>query len=108
MTTQPFSLPALLIAVAAIPLIGGMVPPNRWYGIRTARTLADRRVWYRANRFGGWAFLLASVVYLLVAVICPTAGAHDADFSRWLLHLAAFALPLLAGAIATGRHIRQL
>src|SRR4029077_14059635 len=46
MTDQPFFIPSLLISLVAIPLVLGVIPRNRWYGIRTAQTLSDERVWY--------------------------------------------------------------
>ena len=50
-----------LLAAISIPLILRKVPPNRWYGIRLASTLADTEVWYRVNRLGGWLILIAAL-----------------------------------------------
>jgi hypothetical protein len=50
------------IGLVSVPLILNLVPPNRYYGFRTARTLADRALWFRVNRFAGCAFLLAAIV----------------------------------------------
>jgi uncharacterized membrane protein len=108
MTRQPFFVPAFLIFIAAIPLVLGRIPRNRVYGIRTLKTLSDERVWYRSNRFGGWAFLFSGMIYLLVATSYPTLGPMDANFSRWLLHLGAFALPLIVSVILTIRYTRSL
>jgi uncharacterized membrane protein len=55
MNERPFLIPALLIAAAAVPLILGLVPRNRLYGVRTPRTLSADRIWYPANRLGGVA-----------------------------------------------------
>jgi uncharacterized membrane protein len=47
----------LLLAVLAIPLIFGKVPPNPIYGMRTSVTLSDPKLWYPANRYTGkWLF----------------------------------------------------
>lgn len=44
----------LLILLGA-PLYLRWVPPNRFYGFRTKRTLADSTIWYAVNRVtGGW------------------------------------------------------
>ena len=51
----------LVIAAVSIPLMVGVVPPNRLYGFRTPRTLSDRVLWYRANHFAGWAFFVAAL-----------------------------------------------
>jgi hypothetical protein len=108
MTHQPFFVPALIFLIAAIPLIFGVVPRNRVYGIRTEKTLSDNSKWYQSNRFGGWAVLLSSVMYLTVAAIYPTSGPRDPDFSLWILHLIAFTVPLTASVILTLRYIRSL
>jgi uncharacterized membrane protein len=108
MTSQPFFVPAMIIIVAAIPLILGFVPRNRMYGVRTSKTLSEESVWYRSNRFGGWVFILSSVVYLMVAYLCPTLKPRDANFSLWLLHLGAFVLPLIGSVILTLRYARNL
>jgi hypothetical protein len=108
MTNQPFFIPALLIGLAAIPLVLGVIPRNGAYGIRTKKTLSEDRIWYKANRFGGWMFIVSSLIYLTTAKLHPTSGPRDPDLSLWLLHLTAFALPLLAGVLATLRHIRNL
>jgi hypothetical protein len=42
MNERPFLIPALLIAAAAVPLLLGLVPRNRLYGVRTPRTLSAR------------------------------------------------------------------
>ena len=44
-----------LVGLLGLPLYFGKIPPNRFYGFRTARTLADPKVWYPVNRVsGGW------------------------------------------------------
>lgn len=106
MTAQPFFIPAVLIALLAVPLILGAVPPNRVYGIRTRRTLADARLWYAANRAGGWLLLAASLLYLLVAALVPY-SVPPAGLPVWLLHLLAFAAPLLLGVLLALRYARR-
>ena len=67
----PFFAACAVIALVSIPLILRAVPPNRWYGIRTARTLSDRALWFRANRFAGWAFLAAAGASGATFVVAP-------------------------------------
>jgi SdpI/YfhL protein family len=57
MFSQPFFIPATLFLGLSLPLIFGLIPPNRFYGVRTMETLADKGLWYRANRLGGWPCL---------------------------------------------------
>jgi uncharacterized membrane protein len=58
------SITSLILMAIAIPLLLQKVKPNRWYGIRTARTRNDDELWYRANRLYGMAMLTAGVVFL--------------------------------------------
>jgi uncharacterized membrane protein len=46
---------ACVVGFLGLPLYFGKIPPNRFYGFRTERTLADPKVWYPVNRVaGGW------------------------------------------------------
>jgi uncharacterized membrane protein len=91
MNERPFLIPALLIAAAAVPLILGLVPRNRLYGVRTPRTLSADRIWYPANRLGGGVFFAASVLLGLL-----------------VLHLGAFVLPLFGGVAVVACYTRSL
>jgi uncharacterized membrane protein len=108
MINSPFIIPTVIFLFVSIPLILGVVPKNRWYGIRTAKTMADDRVWYSANRFGGWTFVLSSLIYLSTAALLPYSKSAQNNFSIWLVHLAAFGLPLAVGIFLTLRYIRKL
>jgi uncharacterized membrane protein len=103
MFTQPFAIPAFAFFVLSIPLALGLIPRNRLYGFRTRRTLADEAAWYRVNRFAGFAIMIASAIYLLVATGHP----YDRDFSVWLLHLGAFAGPLVLAMIVSVWYSRR-
>jgi hypothetical protein len=87
MALQPFFIPALVIGVASIPLVLGVIPRSRVYGVRTKKTLSEDRIWYKANRFGGWLLIFSSLIYLIAAKFYPTSGPRDPDFSLWLFHL---------------------
>jgi hypothetical protein len=86
-----------------MPLALGVVPPNRVYGVRTRRALADAGHWYAVNRVGGWCLLAASLCYLAMsAVLLPPGSAGDV--ASWLLHLAAFVGPLALGILVIYRY----
>lgn len=55
----------------ARPLIRREVAPNGTYGIRTAATRADDRVWYDANEAGGRDLIVLAVVFAVCAVALP-------------------------------------
>jgi uncharacterized membrane protein len=108
MFAQPFAIPAILLFVAAIPLVMGLIPMNRLYGFRTKKTLSDAGIWYRVNRLAGFAIMIASSVYVAVALASPYDRAAPDNFSIWLLHLAAFAGPLAVGLSVSGWYARGL
>jgi uncharacterized membrane protein len=54
----------ILIMILSIPMIFGLVPPNRLYGFRTPKTLSSDQVWYPANRAAGIALLVAGAGWL--------------------------------------------
>jgi uncharacterized membrane protein len=108
MFSQPFAVPALLLFIVALPLIFGVIPRNRLYGFRTRKTLSDDVIWYSVNRFTGIAIVIASAIYLAATMIWPYSRAAADNFSVWLRHLAAFAVPLIVGLIAAASYSKRL
>ena len=51
-----------VLALAALPLVFGLVPPNQWYGFRLPGTLEDPELWYQINAIGGRNFVFAMLV----------------------------------------------
>ena len=103
MLRQPFAIPAVVIFISSIPIALGMVPRNRLYGFRTKRTLADDATWLRVNRFAGIAIMIASVMYFTITISKP----YDGDFRIWLVHLAAFVIPLAAALAITAAYAKR-
>jgi len=54
-------LPVLILALG-IPLASQWVPPNRFYGYRTATTFASVEAWYDVNRATGLALIAAGLI----------------------------------------------
>jgi uncharacterized membrane protein len=97
-----------LAAVLGIPMALGMVPPNRYYGYRTAKTLASPGLWYKANRIAGWCLAIAGIL----AVCHNTLFLHDhADWpsttQQFFLAISSAVL-LLLGLFVASRYIRKL
>jgi uncharacterized membrane protein len=107
MLYQPFFVPASIILFLAVPLILGMIPPNRIYGVRTTATLADKRRWYDANRYGGWTLLGSSLFYLAIAALWPNTIAGTSDLGRWILHLGGFAGSLLVSLLLIHKYVQR-
>jgi uncharacterized membrane protein len=96
-----FLVPVVVVALAAIPLALKLIPPNRVYGLRTKRTLANRDLWFRANRFAGWALLIASAVSASVFVILPQLAS-----GRSFIGLLVFVVPVFVALVASWVNVR--
>jgi uncharacterized membrane protein len=99
-----FALIGLLFIGISIPTILGRVPPNRYYGFRTKKTLSDPRIWYEANRLSGHDLLIAG------AVVTASSLALLVLAQRWkpeyvLFTLLAVMSLSLAGALWHGHKI---
>jgi len=58
---------AALILLTSIPMVLGLVPRNRWYGVRTRRSMNGTEAeWYAINRKGGIVLFAISAVLLLI------------------------------------------
>lgn len=57
-----FALVGVFFIGLSIPLIQKRVPPNRYYGFRTPRTLSDPKIWYRVNYISGIDLFIAGVL----------------------------------------------
>jgi hypothetical protein len=77
----------ILLTFLGIPLWRGLIPPNRWFGVRLPSTMADVPSWYAANaRFG-------RTMTLIGIPIAIAAGAALA--ARWTT-------PAIAAMLAAG------
>ena len=103
MLKQPFAIPAVIFFVISIPLAIGVIPRNRFYGFRTRKTLTDDATWFRVNRFAGIAIMIASVICFTITISKP----YDGDFRIWLVHLAAFVIPLVAALTITAAYAKR-
>ena len=102
--SSPFSflVPCAIIAAASVPLMLKLVPPNRGYGFRTRRTLGDRGLWYRANRFAGCALFIASAISATVFLSNP-----DYASGRSLVGLMVLVVPLVIAVLASAVYVRR-
>jgi hypothetical protein len=103
--SEPISLfvPAALVGVLAVPLALKLVPPNRIYGFRTAKTLASRDLWYRVNRIAGLTLILAAVAVMCVFVAVPQL-ASGRSFSGVLVLI----VPVVSALLVTGVYARKV
>ncbi len=64
----------ILFGLVSIPLIGKRIAPNFFYGVRTRKTLSDKKLWYEANHRFGKDFLLSGIGVFLVSVAAGIFG----------------------------------
>ena len=88
---------AAIIALTAVPLLFGWVPPNPYYGFRTPRSMSSPEAWYRANEIMA-CYLLASQALALRAKRFLT----EALIARWGRDEATWATPWVCAAALLG------
>ena len=68
-------LSAALLILFAVPLWMRMVPPNRYYGVRTRATLGDTERWYAVNATVGLDMFVSGIVLLAGILVIEHLGA---------------------------------
>ena len=68
-------LSAVLLILLAVPLWMRMVPPNRFYGVRTRATLGDEQRWYAVNARSGFDLLVSGIALLAGILVIERVGA---------------------------------
>jgi hypothetical protein len=64
-----------LLVLLAIPLWLRLIPPNRFYGVRTRATLADEALWYEVNARSGRDLALAAALFMVGTLVIDRMGA---------------------------------
>jgi uncharacterized membrane protein len=85
----------VVVVVGARLLIFGLIPPNRWYGVRTSKTLCDQEKWYRANRYAGINYLLLGLLLLGIGAVVWEFFRFD-DEEEWAVAFGVVALFVVA------------
>ena len=98
-------LSAVLLILFAVPLWMRMVPPNRFYGVRTHATLGDEQRWYAVNASAGFDLLVSGIVLLAgILVIERIGAAWPPEFRN--LAAAALLVALLVRVSVRGMRVR--
>ena len=92
-----------LVAIAAVPLVLRLVPPNPVYGFRTERALDDAAYWFVINQFLGQALLIAVGLSALALIAWSGTWLKPA----WL-QFTAFLLPIIIAVGATFAYERKV
>jgi hypothetical protein len=98
----------VLIVVLAVPLIAGIVPPNRWYGFRTPKTRSSREIWYSANRASGLYLLAAAVLAIMFNIILLQTQTDwpESRLASWMA--ASVVVSVLLALVFSLIHLRRL
>jgi len=60
--------PGVLFIGLSIPLIFDKIPPNQWYGFRTQKTLSNKEIWYKVNRFIARDLIVFGILHIALLV----------------------------------------
>jgi hypothetical protein len=96
-------IPCAIVAVASLPLVFGLVPPNRAYGFRTRQTLASPELWFRANRFAGLALFIAAATSAAIFLIQPEYASGRSSVGVMVL-----VVPIVAALVASFAYVRRV
>ena len=102
-----YILPGLGV-VFGIPMALGMVPPNRYYGYRTRRTMASADVWYPANRIAGRCLAIAGLVAVCHNAYFQHEHANWPSTTQQFFMSIASGLLLLLGVMVSVLYVRKL
>lgn len=95
----------------SLPMRRRRVAPNGWYGLRTAATLADERVWYEANAKAGADLALTGYVLGLATLSVPGGLIEDPGLAFGLLSgglVAVLVVSCIVRAAGARRHLAEL
>ena len=90
-----------LFIALSIPLIKERVPPNSFYGFRTAKTLSDPKIWYAINHISGIDLLIAGALISLGSIAMLFLG-KDLQPQQVALALLLLMIFTLSGAALHG------
>ena len=102
-----YVLPGLAV-VLGIPMALALIPPNRFYGYRTRKTLSSADVWYRANRVCGWSLVIAGIAALGHNALFQHDHADWPSATQQLFMTLSTGLLLLLGLVFSALYVRKL
>jgi uncharacterized membrane protein len=102
-----YVLPGLAV-VFGIPIALGLVPPNRFYGYRTRKTLSSVDVWYRANRVCGRCMAIAGFAALCHNALFQHEHADWPPTTQQFFMTISTGVLLLLGLVVSAFYVRKL
>lgn len=59
----------IVLCISGVPLALRMLKPNKWFGVRTRRTLESSSRWYAINEFAGKQLIVWGLVLIGVGLL---------------------------------------
>jgi uncharacterized membrane protein len=97
-----------IILVLAIPLLAGIVPPNRWYGFRTPKTRSSREIWRKANRVSALCLIGAVVLSWAFNAALRSARSDWPESSLVAWMAGSVIVAVLLAALCSVTYVRRL
>jgi uncharacterized membrane protein len=98
----------ILFMGISIPLIFEKVPPNSWYGFRTAKTFSSDQIWYAANQAAGYDLLWAGVAIMIAAIIMGLFFDRLGSTFVHTINIAVFFIVLIGALLHSFWNLNQL
>ena len=74
-----------ILILASIPLVLGLVPPNRWYGIRLPDASRFPSLWYEINSLGGKMFIASMAICAAINLLLMWLGSETLEsYLGWI------------------------
>lgn len=107
LTLIAYVMPALAV-VLGVPMALGLVPPNRFYGYRTRKTLSSVVVWYRANRISGSSLIIAGIAAIGHNALFQHDHANLPSATQQLFMTLSTGLLLVLALVISAFYVRKL
>jgi len=85
-----------------------MIPPNRYYGYRTQKTLESPEIWYRANSVCGWVMVITGGLALAHNMLIRHDHADWSSQSQQFFMVISTAVLLLGGVGISALYVKRL
>jgi len=63
-----FLVPGIIEIILSVPLILEKIKPNVFYGFRVKKTLSNKDIWYKANKYTGKDMLIAGLILTIGSI----------------------------------------
>lgn len=94
--------------VGSIPFVLKKVRPNGWIGVRTSKTLSNDELWYKANRYAGWNYLVLGLILMATpAGICVVTGSVE-PWAVAFLYPPVLLIGLITVRVRVALYVRRL